>query len=84
MVSAYTPRLTMANNDDFDSLDVKAGDIVIFNSFLVHGSRKKEIDTDSIRWSLHYRYNDASERDLDKKLKFIHPYKVYHPDQEIR
>ena len=68
------------NNDDFLSLDVKAGDIVIFNSFLVHRSGNN--DTDSIRWSLHCRYNDASEETWIKR-KFIHPYKVYHHNKEI-
>lgn len=67
-------------DDDFVSLEVETGDVVIFNSFLVHRSGNN--DTESIRWSMHYRYNDASEETWIER-KFVHPYKVYNPDQEI-
>ena len=57
-------------DDDFVSLEVEAGDVVIFNSFLVHRSGNN--DTESIRWSMHYRYNDASEETWIER-KFIPP-----------
>ncbi len=68
------------NEDDFVSLEVEAGDMVIFSSFLIHRSGNNK--TESIRWSMHYRYNDAAEQTwIDRN--YIHPYRVYHPDQGI-
>ena len=65
---------------EFVPLEVEAGDLVVFSAFLVHRSGNNT--TDSIRWSMHYRYNDAAEQSwIDRK--FVHPYKVYHPEQEI-
>lgn len=68
------------DEEEFVSLEVEAGDMVVFSAFLVHRSGNNT--TDSIRWSMHYRYNDAAEQSwIDRK--FVHPYKVYHPEQEI-
>jgi phytanoyl-CoA hydroxylase len=68
------------NETEFVPLEVEAGDLVLFSSFLVHRSGNNS--TESIRWSMHYRYNDAAESSWIER-KFVHPYKVYHPDQEI-
>ena len=64
----------------FVPLEVGAGDLVVFSAFLVHRSGNNR--SESIRWSMHYRYNDAADPTWIER-KFPHPYKVYHPEQEI-
>lgn len=53
------------NEDDFISYDVKVGDALIFNSFLVHKSGNNI--TNNIRWSCHMRYNDLEEKSFIKR-----------------
>ena len=68
------------NFDDFAALEVKRGDVVCFNSFLIHQSGDNI--TSNIRWSMHFRYNDIDESTFVAR-KYPHPYVVYRPDQDI-
>tara|TARA_B110000046_G_scaffold22868_1_gene21621 strand:+ start:3741 stop:4598 length:858 start_codon:yes stop_codon:yes gene_type:complete len=65
---------------DYVSIDVKKGDVLFFSSLLVHRSGNNI--TDNIRWSMHFRYNDADEETFVER-SFPHPYKVYQPDKEL-
>jgi phytanoyl-CoA hydroxylase len=66
-------------NDQYESVDVKAGDVLFFSAFLVH--RSGDNVTDSIRWSCHFRYNDLEEPTFVSR-KFPNPY-TYAPQQEL-
>ena len=57
---------------------MKQGDIILFNSFLVHKSGNNI--TDSIRWSCHMRYNDVSEKSFIER-GYPHAY-IYKPVNE--
>jgi phytanoyl-CoA hydroxylase len=63
---------------DFISFDVKQGDIILFNSFLVHKSGNNI--TDNIRWSCHLRYNDLDDNSFIKR-GYPHAY-IYKPIDE--
>tara|TARA_Y100000768_G_C23891029_1_gene640139 strand:+ start:286 stop:1101 length:816 start_codon:yes stop_codon:yes gene_type:complete len=63
---------------DFISFDVKQGDIILFNSFLVHKSGNNI--TDNIRWSCHMRYNDLDDTSFIKR-GYPHSY-IYKPIDE--
>ena len=63
---------------DFISFDVKQGDIILFNSFLVHKSGNNI--TDNIRWSCHMRYNDLDDNSFIKR-GYPHAY-IYKPIDE--
>ncbi|MDC3260120.1 phytanoyl-CoA dioxygenase family protein [bacterium] len=67
------------DEEKFISLEVEKGDVVCFNSFLVHRSGNNT--SENIRWSMHYRYNDIDEATYVER-KFPHPYIVYTPGQE--
>ena len=77
----YEKGIDFINEDDFVSLEVEAGDMVIFSSFLIHRSGNNK--TESIRWSMHYRYNDAAEqfRVIEIRIIFCSPpfFKVVDP-----
>ena len=60
---------------DFISFDMKQGDVILFNSFLVHKSGDNI--TDNIRWSCHLRYNDLSENSFIRR-GYPHAY-IYKP-----
>jgi len=66
-------------DDQYESVDVKAGDVLFFSAFLVH--RSGDNVTDSIRWSCHFRYNDLEEPTFVSR-KFPNPY-TYAPQQEL-
>jgi phytanoyl-CoA hydroxylase len=68
------------DKNNFTSLEVKVGDVVCFNSFLIHQSGNNV--TENIRWSMHFRYNDMNEASFIRR-KFPHPYQVYTPYQDI-
>ena len=51
---------------NYTSLPMNIGDIVIFNYFTVHRSGTN-IFKDKIRWSTHFRYDDASEPTFIKR-----------------
>lgn len=57
------------------SVEVNAGDVLLFSSFLIHQSGDNI--TDKPRWSCHFRYNDLDEPTFIKR-KFAHPY-IYKP-----
>jgi hypothetical protein len=63
----------------FRSIEVEAGDCLIFSTFLVHRSGNNT--TDRIRWSCHFRYNDMKERTFVDRA-FPNPY-TYKPQQEL-
>lgn len=58
---------------------VSTGDIVAFNSFLVHESGKNI--SDKARWSCHFRYNDLSEYTY-RQRGYPNPY-TYSPVSEL-
>ena len=64
--------------EDFVSFDVKQGDIILFNSFLVHKSGNN--NTDNIRWSCHMRYNDLDDKTFIER-GYPHSY-IYKPVDE--
>ena len=64
--------------DDFISFNVKQGDLILFNSFLVHKSGNNI--TDKIRWSCHMRYNDLEDKSFIKR-GYPHAY-IYKPIDE--
>jgi ectoine hydroxylase-related dioxygenase (phytanoyl-CoA dioxygenase family) len=66
------------NEDDFVSFDMKQGDIILFNSFLVHKSGNNT--TDGTRWSCHMRYNDLAEKSFIAR-GYPHAY-IYKPIDE--
>jgi len=60
-------------------VEVKAGDTLFFSSLLVHRSGNNI--TDKIRWSVHFRYNNAMEETFGQR-RFPHPYTLK-PYQEL-
>lgn len=66
--------------EDFIAAEVKKGDVVIFSAFSVHRSGNNI--TNNIRWSMHFRYNDASENTFIER-GMPHPYIVYKPQQDV-
>ena len=67
------------NENEYISVPVKAGDILIFSSFLVHRSGNNI--SNQPRWSCHFRYNDIEESSFIKR-NFAHPY-IYHPREDL-
>lgn len=61
------------------SVEVNAGDALLFSSFLIHQSGDNM--TDKPRWSCHFRYNDLDDPTFIKR-KFAHPY-IYKPMDEL-
>ena len=66
-------------DSQYDSMEMEAGDVLIFSAFVVH--RSGDNITDSIRWSCHFRYNDLEEPTFVSR-KFPNPY-TYAPQQEL-
>ena len=60
-------------------VEVKAGDALIFSSFLIHESGL--ISEDRIRWSCHFRYNNLDEETFISR-RYFHPY-IYRPDPKL-
>jgi phytanoyl-CoA hydroxylase len=52
-------KLTEEQKNELLTVEVKVGDILIFNSFLIHQSGENISSTP--RWSCHFRYNDLAE-----------------------
>lgn len=61
------------------SVEVNAGDALLFSSFLIHQSGDNV--TNKPRWSCHFRYNDLEDPSFIKR-KFAHPY-IYKPTSEL-
>lgn len=66
-------------DEQYQSVEIKAGDALFFSAFLVH--RSGDNITDSIRWSCHFRYNDLEESTFVQR-KYPNPY-IYRPLQEL-
>lgn len=66
-------------DEQYESVEMEAGDVLIFSAFLVHRSGNNV--TDSIRWSCHFRYNDLEEPTFISR-KYPNPY-TYAPQQEL-
>lgn len=64
--------------NDYISFNVRQGDIILFNNFLVYKSGKNV--TDNIRWSCHMRYNDLFDTSFIKR-GYPHAY-IYKPIDE--
>ena len=64
---------------DFVPVEVETGDALVFSSFLVHRSGTNS--TESIRWSIHFRYNNLSEPTFINR-GYPHPF-VYKPQEEL-
>jgi ectoine hydroxylase-related dioxygenase (phytanoyl-CoA dioxygenase family) len=61
------------------SVEINAGDVLLFSSFLIHQSGNNI--TNKPRWSCHFRYNDLDESTFIQR-KFAHPY-IYKPIEEL-
>lgn len=71
--------LSEAEKRNLISVELNAGDALIFSSFLIHQSG--ENSTESPRWSCHFRYNDLDDPTFIAR-KFAHPY-IYKPAEEL-
>lgn len=71
--------LSEAERRNLISVELNAGDALIFSSFLIHQSG--ENSTESPRWSCHFRYNDLDDPTFIAR-KFAHPY-IYKPSEEL-
>lgn len=72
-------RIDGLSDEQYKSVEVRAGDALFFSAFLVHRSGNNV--TDSIRWSCHFRYNDLEESTFVSR-KYPNPY-TYKPQQEL-
>ena len=72
-------RIEGLSDEQYESVEINAGDVLFFSAFLVHRSGSNM--TDSIRWSCHFRYNDLEEPTFVSR-KYPNPY-VYKPQQEL-
>ena len=66
------------NNNQFISCNMEQGDVMFFSSFLIHRSGTNE--TEHIRWSTHFRYNDLDEKSFVER-GYSHAY-IYRPVDE--
>jgi phytanoyl-CoA hydroxylase len=72
-------RIDGLSDEQYQSVEINAGDVLFFSAFLVHRSGNNV--TDSIRWSCHFRYNDLEEPTFVSR-KYPNPY-IYKPQQEL-
>jgi phytanoyl-CoA hydroxylase len=72
-------RIEGLDDEKYQSIEVNAGDVLFFSSFVVHRSGNNV--TDSIRWSCHFRYNDLEEPTFVSR-KYPNPYS-YAPQQDL-
>ncbi len=71
--------LTDQQNEEFLSVEVELGDILLFSSFLIHQSGDNVSDTP--RWSCHFRYNDLGDTSFVDR-GYPHAY-IYKPIEEL-
>jgi ectoine hydroxylase-related dioxygenase (phytanoyl-CoA dioxygenase family) len=64
---------------EFVPVEVVRGDALIFSSFLVHRSGTNS--TESIRWSIHFRYNNLAEQTFIER-GYPHPF-IYKPQEGL-
>ena len=62
----------------FESVEVKKGDVLVFNANLIHRSGKLANDKVT-RWSAHFRYNNMHDEDFISKM-YPHPYEYKNVD----
>jgi hypothetical protein len=75
----WTVDLTPEQQAQMVDVDVKVGDLVVFNAFLVHASGDNQ--SDEPRWSCHFRYNDLNEQTFINR-GYPNPY-IYRPIAEL-
>lgn len=73
-------RIEHLDDELFQPVELSVGDALVFSTLLVHRSGTNT--SDSIRWSLHLRFNDLTEPSWAKR-GYVHPYKVYTPESEL-
>ena len=66
-------------DDQFASIEIKKGDALFFSAFLIHRSGIN--NSNSIRWSSHFRYNDLAEPTFIDR-QYPNPY-TYKPQQAL-
>jgi phytanoyl-CoA hydroxylase len=73
--------VNLSNEEKLDlvSVEVEAGDILLFSSFLIHQSGNNI--TNEPRWSCHFRYNNLDEKTFIER-KYAHAY-IYKPVEEL-
>ncbi|MRX67914.1 Ectoine hydroxylase-related dioxygenase, phytanoyl-CoA dioxygenase (PhyH) family [Flavobacterium resistens] len=71
--------LSEEENQSLLSVEVNAGDVLIFSSFLVHQSGNNI--SNAPRWSCHFRYNDLDDITFIER-KYAHAY-IYKPVEEL-
>jgi len=71
--------LSEEENNDLLAVEVNAGDVLIFSSFLIHQSG--ENSSNKPRWSCHFRYNDLDDITFIDR-KYPHAY-IYKPVNEV-
>ena len=72
-------RIGGLQDNQYQSMEMNAGDALFFSAFLVHRSGNNV--TDSIRWSCHFPYNDQEEPKFVSR-KYPNPY-TYAPQQDL-
>jgi len=59
------------DENDFKSIDVNPGDLLLFSAFLIH--RSGENVSDKIRWTINFRYNDMAESSFIQR-NYLNPF----------
>jgi hypothetical protein len=72
-------RIEGLRDQEYQSVEINAGDVLFFSAFLVH--RSGDNVTNSIRWSCHFLYNDLEEPSFVSR-KYPNP-SIYKPQQEL-
>lgn len=78
-VSYYGKLIGDFKDDEFIQLEFEVGDVLFFNSFLVHRSGTNV--TESIRWSVQLRYNNVTEPTFVDR-GFPYPF-IYKPQADL-
>jgi phytanoyl-CoA hydroxylase len=78
-VSYYGKITADIREEDYIQLEFQLGDVLLFNSFLVHRSGNNV--TQSIRWSVQLRYNNIEEPSFIDR-GFPNPF-IYKPEPEL-
>lgn len=72
-------RIDGLSDEQYQPVEVRAGDALFFSAFLVH--RAGNNVTDSIRWSCHFRDNNLEES-IFVSRRYPNPY-TYKPRREL-
>lgn len=71
--------LTEEEKNQLITVEVEAGDVLLFSSFLIHQSGENV--SNKPRWSCHFRYNDLDEPTFITR-KYAHAY-IYKPVEHL-